>query len=807
MLKIKGVLKNKPKISLQDFAAKYFNFENNWHHILFYDILQNKVVERRFLNLKEHKPLLDVPGERAVIKGKRYRVKEHFNRHILVLSPRFSAKSTVFSFLYPLYLICQDPNIRILVVSANEEIATSFVRQVLYQLENNELLLKDFGYLIPSRYKKWGEKAFIVKRDTIEKDPTMSAAGLLGKIVSKRADVIILDDIIDLESARTAHQRTKVLEWFDNVLYPILEPERGQLIVVGTTWFKGDLYDTLWNEREFDIKLKLKSYVGTVFPPSGHLKRKFLLYSVTHPRFFDKDNPLAFFPQKVFSRRLLKRYRFLGLEKSVREGVLWPQKWPFEALEKTKQKIGEVAFSRQFLNEPISAIDTFFSKKSVDEAYRKGAHVPIPNCYPKDHFYKDLIVVMGVDLALSTSKTSDFTSIAIWGLSEDKRRILLYLSKMKAPIDEVKQKIIDLYHLYSCLKVIVESNVFQDLIRTQLSEDIDVEGIKTTAVSKFDEVRGLGHMQTLFDQGKIIIPNLGRPKVLVDFYQELLSVRLEEKAHTPDTVMASWFALSFLKNYDDLVSKTSGYFAPSSLGFQSTKIVLPSQYTIPASTAKLVPSYNSIFYSFIPKKSITDTSTIFKKYFIFSTAYKSRIVAYFFDIETGDVSCKIDAQITPTFFAQWMSKRAAFFKNSTLAVYRDFEGETLLYELQKENYPNLYVVHPKEDGLPKFEIGVPPLKYLISPAFEFLKYHAQSLRDLYIKDKQVLLDLSRVITVSGADILTSNNELPQRAFTFALGYYLWYHYNREEKKEKTGKKTKKKIFYQKPRYAIFNYSS
>lgn len=774
-------------MSLQEFSEKYFNFKNNWHHLLFYDILSD--------NVRQIEGVLYRVGKR---RNTREYVKKTYNRHILILSPRFSSKSTIISFIYPLYLICQNPNIRILVVSANEDIATSFVRQVLHQLENNEKLLQDYHYLIPKKYNKWGEKAFIVKRDTIEKDPTMAAAGILGKIVSKRADVIILDDIIDLDTSRTVASRKKVMEWFDNVLYPILEPEKGRLVVVGTSWFKGDLYDEIYQNRQFDIKIKLKSFIYC--EGSFYVNKK-----EHHSRLTRKKEPLALNIKSLLSQGLFQYYLPKGLKKSLFDGSLWSDFWSYEKLQKQRSQIGESAFCRQYLNEPVSSIDSFFSKSAIDDAYKKGKGLTLPKQYPPPPgstvpIPHDLVVAMGVDLAVSTAKTSDYSAIAIWGLSPEKTRYLLYLEKFKKPLEEIKQKIIDLYHLYNPIKVIVESNVFQDIIRADLGEEIDVEGIKTTAVSKFDEVRGLGHLQTLFDQRKIIIPFVNQ-KDINDFYNELLEVRLDEKSHTPDTVMASWFALQFLKNYDELITKSSGFFTVEGIAWQSKKLVHPSQYAI-TPDGKIISSYNSIFYSFIPRDEIFK-----RKYFLFATYIKSRVFVAFFDKDTGEFCCKIDATITPTFAAQWLSKRQHLFSYPTLGVYKDHEGTTLLFELQKNQFQNLLISYPREDDVPVFEAGLPPLPYILGPAFEYVKYKAQYEKEIYIKDKPTLLEFSRIISVSGKEVITSKqDDIPQRAITFALGFYLFDVYNKDTKEEKEKKEKKKKIKYQRPHYTIFNYT-
>jgi hypothetical protein len=117
-------------MNIIEFSQKYFNLKNSWHHILFYQILQGNwtQTDKKTISLNRDHSVYN-----KVVPLKK-------NSSVLILAPRFHSKSTIVSFIYPLYLITQNPNIRILVVSANEEIATSFVRQVLYQLENNETL-------------------------------------------------------------------------------------------------------------------------------------------------------------------------------------------------------------------------------------------------------------------------------------------------------------------------------------------------------------------------------------------------------------------------------------------------------------------------------------------------------------------------------------------------------------------------------------------------------------------------------------------------------------------------------------------
>lgn len=784
--------------SLIKFSQDYLGFKNNWHHEFFYLCLENLVYQDKKDGKFYKNWRLDrsVPGIKP--EGKKPK-KPINNRFILVLSPRFHSKSTVFSFVYPLWEIVNNPNIRILIVSANEYIARGFVRQIQTQLEINDKIKEDFGQLQPRKAKKWGEKAFIVERDTIEKDPTVSAAGLMGKIVSKRADIIILDDIIDLESARTEKLRNKVLEWYEKVLYPILT-ENGRMIVVGTKWFKGDIYDVIETNKPFDIKIKLKA----------------LLYDSAYTNSFlnPRKERLALDADKVFSvgvKRALPGYR-----KSVHTGVLWPDKWSYEKLQEIRRDISDSSFYSQYMNEPVSNFESFFKKDKVDIAYKKGNNISLPNSWDNIHYpphfpHVQLVVAMGVDLAASQDKRADNNAIAIWGLAHNGTRYLLYLEEFKGTFDEVKEKIITLYYLFNPIKVVVESNVFQQLLAEQLGQEIDVEGIKTTSVTKFDEQSGLYHMQMLFDREKVVIPAAmlltssnkeakARQGFVQKFYEDLTTYVMGD--HTPDMIMASWFAFRALREYDALMKETAGFFSPEGLVFQNRKTINPSQVFItPAGTLKY--SYNSFLYFY--GKDYQELKQ--KKFFTVISYFENRALAFFFDAEEGDLVAKIDAGITPTFLADYLLKNAKHFNEPVYAVIKQGAGQTVLSRLQFGGYSNLYVMQPTEDGLEKYQIGIDYTPFLIGYSLDYLKFNADKKENIIIKDKQTIKEIAKIVGVQGLEVITVNNKFPERAITFAIGAYLLHNFNvdKKEKKEVGTRGLKEKIYREYPPYSIFKY--
>src|SRR3990167_3557101 len=356
---------------LDEFVKNYLpmKLEMNWHHRLFYDILSNKVIQHEDKKLYLNK-------------------EKKVNKNILALAPRFHAKSQCFTINYPIWEIYKNVNIRIIIVSANEDIAVSFNRAIMNQLENNNDLIDDFGYIVPKFIKKWSERAMIVKRDTAEKDPTIAALGVGGKLISRRADIIIIDDLIDIDSARTKAMRNKTREWFENVLLPILEDD-GRLIVAGTAWYKDDIYDALYSDSDFDIRVRLKALMwNEKFQREGdafHTTRQ-IPYNLS-------DFPQALKAQDLFSDKLMSRY---SLYTNLIGGVLWFDKWSFDKLMSKKQNMSNSSFMRQYLNEPSSEEEKLFKKKYIDMAKERGVRKTLlpswDNTTPHEFAYGQLVI-------------------------------------------------------------------------------------------------------------------------------------------------------------------------------------------------------------------------------------------------------------------------------------------------------------------------------------------------------------------------------------------------------------------------------
>lgn len=148
------------------------------------------------------------------------------------------------------WLLFLDPQIKVLVVSANEKLAQDFVK-FLRQLIDGMPLLQ---HLRPRPGQKDNAQSFDVGPAKDSKDPSVKAAGITGQITGNRADVIVPDDIEVPKNSYTHLLRERLSELvkeFDAVLKP-----GGRVLFLGTPQTEGSLYN----------RLSGRGYVPRVWP-------------------------------------------------------------------------------------------------------------------------------------------------------------------------------------------------------------------------------------------------------------------------------------------------------------------------------------------------------------------------------------------------------------------------------------------------------------------------------------------------------------------------------------------------------------
>lgn len=351
----------------------------------------------------------------------------------VILEPRGHAKSTWANTVLLSWLIARNPNIRVGLMSNTAKQAYDFSRAIRFTLERNDTFKDIFGDLMSGSPKLTDPAWLRADSKHVEtKDVTLFAQGVGGAILSKRFDIILCDDILDEENTINIEQQEKVDTWFTKTLRPCLVPG-GVIIVIGTRWAEGDLYEKLMAPPEEGGKGWRSLVKGAIYDDGGT------------------------------------------------ERALWPEVWTLEALQRERVEMGSAMFACAYLND-ISGLMTGNVFRGPFQYFTQ---------LPADHSFTWR---MGVDLASSEKERADYTARVV--TAEDRDTGDFYVFSVVRDKRETGHAsfINDGYMAYPDINLVVcETNQFQSTLVQEVMRDyprIPIEG-KKADVDKVTRARAV----------------------------------------------------------------------------------------------------------------------------------------------------------------------------------------------------------------------------------------------------------------------------------------------------------------------------
>lgn len=151
---------------------------------------------------------------------------------------------------YVLWRLYNDPNERILVVSASKDRAdafSTFVKRLISEIEWLQYLRAD-----PLKDQRDSLVAFDVGPSEPHQAPSVRSVGISGQLTGGRASIIVADDVESPKNALTVTMREKLAEAvkeFDAVLVP-----GGEVVYLGTPQTIMSLYNQL-PSRGYDVRI------------------------------------------------------------------------------------------------------------------------------------------------------------------------------------------------------------------------------------------------------------------------------------------------------------------------------------------------------------------------------------------------------------------------------------------------------------------------------------------------------------------------------------------------------------------------
>ena len=490
--------------------------------------------------------------------------KKRYHR-IVDAAPRNHSKSTEFSVNYPLWEIADDSNVRILLVSGVDSQSQSFLREIKGRIERDQSYVDFAGQLKPAVPEKWTDKEIILKRTRTDiKDPTISTTSVEGTILSKRADIIICDDLLNFENTRTPEQRQKIKDWFNLVLLPVLEPKTGRLIVVGTIWQVGDLMEDLLKDPTFDFK---KRYQAIIKEPDRGSEQEKLWQQWCDLYVEERDDNRE-------RAELFRNEHRADMDRNIE--VLWPERFSYDELYMLRYS-DPYAFARAYQNDPASRPSQLIKREWIEAALKRGANLKLQDAPFME--YTEL-TTEGVDLAISQENLSDDTAKVTldklkfdWNGLTAGSYVLRQIKRGKMTGGETKEMIATDFYAIRPNGIRVESVAYQEYLVRELNDGgIPVRGHRTGS-EKWDSSVGVNTIGTLLEHGQLAIPSDPHDARTKDLVGKLVAEMLAfPEGHTGDSLMALWFA------YLEMVEITG------------TRITIPSMSTAQVELNKPLPA-------------------------------------------------------------------------------------------------------------------------------------------------------------------------------------------------------------------------
>lgn len=462
-----------------------------------------------------------------------------------------------------LYHLGRDPTARGAIISSLEGQAAKPVGMVRDYIEQSVELRAAFPRLRPSQRAGdlWTQTKLIVDRPAGIRDPSLVAAGIdSASLPGSRLSWVLIDDILDEANTSTPLMREKVRRWFLTTVLSRRDIVGSRVVVTNTPWHPEDLtyyleqkagWPTLTMSIEGDVLvsnadawLKSQSWLR----PSRKTEGEWRLVSHDQPQYLD---PLY------------------GDEEVPAEDEddlvpLWPEKFPREATAKLREDFTPYEFDQLFRcrcsnDRQRVRVEWIDGCKRV--ARERRVHGVI------QEFRQGWPTYTGVDLAIGQTGKHHQTAFFTFAVTPDFKRQILDVEAGHFTGRAIVDKLISIQRRYESI-IRVENNAAQDFL-LQWARDVDASLLirpHTTGRNKADPTHGVESIFIELEKELWLIPNAadGRcPKPVQEWVDAIYSY--SPGAHTPDLLMATWFAREQARHAGTLRARPTAAQAITSL--------------------------------------------------------------------------------------------------------------------------------------------------------------------------------------------------------------------------------------------------
>jgi hypothetical protein len=488
--------------------------------------------------------------------------------YVVINVPPGAGKSTLFTHDIPLWLICRNRSIRILIGSLTERQAKMYTGRLRDSLERTRPYLATdmeksagavdaqktvtdlFGRFKPTNPKVWRVEEFTVAQPNDDaagdKENTVAAYGKDGGVLGTRVDFVIWDDLIDNKNQRTVEAREELKQWWKSTAETRLEP-RGLLVLQGQRMGSDDLYRFALDMKDIVLDDDGNEDLEAERPR----KYKHIIYKAHYEELCEGRHPK-------------------GTSAWPEGCLLDPYRLPWRELARTKAN-GVDSFLVQYQQEDTDPANVLVQKLWITGG-RDEHGITYPGCWDEDRSVGEL--PRGLTGQITSYATADpsptmFWSVQWWALHHDSGQFFLLdhvRRKMRAPelldwdngnqqfvglMEEWQARSYDLGHPIT--HWIVEDNAAQrfllqfEHVRRWQTKHAPLSGVQVVAHqthrNKSDAKYGVQSLGPLYRSGAIRLPGRQRDGSRVASLKLVDEVTKWPEGSTDDCVMAQWFGV------------------------------------------------------------------------------------------------------------------------------------------------------------------------------------------------------------------------------------------------------------------------
>jgi len=413
-------------------------------------------------------------------------------RHLARLMPREHGKTEAGTVVIPTWAALRDPNIRVLLMSINADKAADKLSEIS---EHIKRLAPQFG----RRVVKNNETQLQLEREATYEEPTIQAAGFKTGVTGGHYDVIILDDVVEYDTQRTAHRREVAWKKLQDFLNLDSKQGNSVFLVLGTRKHLEGLYSELINSIGWDTRVEeaIDPDDWSVIE-NGEYQLKTRHQETGEEQWYDASDTAAIDEQH-------ETVVAVDVEQDV--DVLWPEWAPIESLIKDMvvgfgADEGTLVWQRENQNDPGALEGQILSEDMLtfvdnlpDRALR---------------FYAGVDVAAVDDPEKAARNDTDYFAVAT--IVEDAVNDVAYLvdlqrkrgMKQAEAVIWLSNKLAAVGHEFNqeVNLVLVEANKNQRWF-VEAARDADLRVDPTT--SSGDKAQRIIDMSTRFEQGKVRI--------------------------------------------------------------------------------------------------------------------------------------------------------------------------------------------------------------------------------------------------------------------------------------------------------------